>query len=168
MVWPAAYVPMMSSFKVMPVPLSITDVMTSLQTGLVNGVYGSPLSVVALQWYSRVKYMFGLPIANASGAVLVSKKAFDQLSPEDQKTLLALGASHFARLSMLSRQDNKAATATLKKEKITVTEPASPEVTARFEAMGLEARKSLAGKLFPAELLSRIEKSLAAFRAKAK
>jgi len=151
-----------------PVPLSITDVMTSLQTGLVNGVYGSPLSVVALQWYSRVKYMFGLPIANAAGAVLVSKKAFDKLSPEDQKILLDLGATHFARLSSLSRQDNKSAIATLKKEKITVTEPSSPEVTARFEAMGLEARKSLAGKLFPAELLERIEKSLAAFRAKAK
>ncbi|MFA5160779.1 MAG: TRAP transporter substrate-binding protein DctP [Elusimicrobiales bacterium] len=153
-----------AAFKAMnvsPVPLSITDVMTSLQTGLINGVYGSPLSVVALQWFLRVKYMFALPIANAAGAVLVSKKAFDRLSPEDKKTLLELGARHFAQLTEQSRRDNKSAEATLKKQKIAITEPAGPEVVARFEAMGLEARKSLAGRLYPAELLERIEKSLA-------
>ncbi len=46
-----------SAFKAMgitPIPLSIVDVQTSLQTGMVNGVYGSPLAVVALQWFTKI------------------------------------------------------------------------------------------------------------------
>ncbi|HAU89532.1 MAG TPA: ABC transporter substrate-binding protein, partial [Elusimicrobia bacterium] len=60
------------ALHIKPIPLSITDVMTSLQTGMINGVYGSPLSVIALQWFARMKYVFALPLTNASGAVLIS------------------------------------------------------------------------------------------------
>ncbi len=155
--------------QVSPVPLSVTDVLTSLQTGLINGVYGSPLAIVALQWYSHMKYMFGLPITNASGAALLSKKTFDQLTPQDQKILLDLGHKYFTeKLSTLSRQDNIASITTLKKEKITVTEPASTEAAAKFETMGVQSRQSLCGKLYSPELLSSIEKSLADYRAKPK
>jgi len=35
-----------------PIPLSITDALTSLQTGLVTGAYSSPLAIVSLQWYA--------------------------------------------------------------------------------------------------------------------
>jgi TRAP-type C4-dicarboxylate transport system substrate-binding protein len=152
--------------QVSPVPLSVTDVLTSLQTGLIDGVYGSPLAIVAMQWYSKMKYMFGLPITNASGAALVSKKAFDQLSPQDQKTLLDLGQKYFTeKLSTLSRQDNTTSIATLKKEKIVVTDPASKDAAAQFENMGIQSRKSLCGKMYSAELLSGIEKTLADYRA---
>ena len=79
-----------AALKIKPIPLSITDVMTSLQTGMINGVYGSPLSVIALQWFASMKYVFALPIANASGAVVISKKTFDTLTKEDQKVLLEI------------------------------------------------------------------------------
>jgi len=156
----AAFKPM----KIAAVPLSITDVLTSLQTGLVNGVYGNSMAVVAMQWFARVKYMFSLPIANAAGAVLVSKKMFDTLSPQDRETLLELGRKYFTeKLTKQSRADNIAAVSTLRKEKITVTEPA-PEAVAQFEEMGAQARQSLAGRLYPADLLARVEKSLADYR----
>lgn len=152
-----------AAFKAMgisPIPLSITDVLTSLQTGLVNGVYGSPLSIVALQWFTKTKYMFSLPIANASGAVLVSKKIFDALSKEQQKVLLEAGSRHFKSLTQSSRRDNEKSSATLKKEGIIMTEPASGEVVSRFEEMGASARKALAGRLYSAQLLGRVEKAV--------
>ncbi|MFH1620427.1 MAG: TRAP transporter substrate-binding protein DctP [bacterium] len=151
-----------------PVPLSITDVMTSVQTGLVNGVYGSPLSVLALQWFTRTKFMFSLPIANASGAVLISKKTFDRLAPDLRKILIASGEKHFRTLTSLSRKDNEKSVSVLKKEGITVTEPASRKVVAEFEAMGTAARKSLVGRLYSAELLARVEKALSDYRSPGK
>ncbi len=151
------------ALEVSPIPLSITDVMTSLQTGLINGVYGSPLSVIAMQWFTKTKYMLNQPITNASGAALVSKQIFSKLKPEHQKTVLALGEKHFSKLTTLSREDNLKSIETLKKQGIEVVAPGAQSQTA-FEAAGIKARQSLAGKLYTADLLDRIEKKLGLLR----
>ncbi len=76
-----------------PIPLSVTDVLTSLQTGLINGVYTSPLAGVVLQWHTRVTYMLNEPIADASGAVVVSKKKFDSLPPISRRSSCEMARS---------------------------------------------------------------------------
>lgn len=154
-----------AALKIKPIPLSITDVMSSLQTGMINGVYGSPLSVIALQWFSRMKYVFALPLTNASGAVLISKKIFDTLTPADQKTMLALGDKYFRALTLQSRKENDQSIGILKKKGLSFTEPASPAVTAELEKSGEQARQALVGKLYSKELLDKVENALKAFRA---
>ncbi|HBE89197.1 MAG TPA: ABC transporter substrate-binding protein [Elusimicrobia bacterium] len=153
-----------AALGVKPIPLSITDVMTSLQTGMIDGIYGSPLAVLALQWHTRMKYALSLPMANASGAVLLSKKAFNSLSKEDQAALLAAGDSHFKELTRISRSDNAKSIGLLKKAGITFTAPAGKAVVTELEKTGKAARESLTGKLYSAELLARIEKALSDFR----
>ena len=78
------------SLNVNPIPLTITDVLTSLQTNLVNGVYTSPLAAIALQWFSRTKYMLNVPLADAAGAVVISQKKFQELPP-DLQAILTIG-----------------------------------------------------------------------------
>lgn len=156
---------MFAALKIKPIPLSVTDVMTSLQTGMINGVYGSPLSVIALQWYTRMKYVFSLPITNASGAVVISKKTFDAMSKEDQKTMLSLGDRYFKALTLQSRKENEQSVGVLKGKKLIFTDPAGPAVVAEFEKAGDEARRSLVGKMYSQELLDRVENALKIFRA---
>ena len=153
------------ALHIKPIPLSITDVMTSLQTGMINGVYGSPLSVIALQWFARMKYVFSLPLTNASGAVLISKKSFDTLSKDDQKVMLELGEKHMRALTLKSRKENEESVGILKKKGLIFTDPASPSVITDLEAAGQAARVSLVGKLYSRELLEKVEKELKEFRA---
>jgi len=153
------------ALNIKPIPLSITDVMTSLQTGMINGVYGSPLSVIALQWFARMKYVFSLPLTNASGAVLISKKTFDALSKEDQKVMLELGDKHFRALTLASRKENDQSIGILKAKNLVFTEPASAAVVAELEKSGEAARQALVGKLYSKELLDKVENALKAFRA---
>jgi len=153
------------ALHIKPIPLSITDVMTSLQTGMINGVYGSPLSVIALQWFARMKYVFSLPLTNASGAVLISKKSFDTLSAEDQKVMLELGEKHLRALTLKSRKENEESVGILKKKGLIFTDPATPSVITDLEAAGQAARVSLVGKLYSRELLEKVEKELREFRA---
>ena len=153
------------ALHIKPIPLSITDVMTSLQTGMINGVYGSPLSVIALQWFARMKYVFSLPLTNASGAVLLSKKTFDSLTPEDRKALLELGEKYFRELTLQSRRENAQSVEILRKKGLIFTSPASPAVTAELEKAGEAARQALVGKLYSKELLDKVENALQAFRA---
>lgn len=149
-----------------PIPLSITDVMTSMETGLINGVYCSPMAALALQWHAKMKYVSQEPITYASGAVIVTKKSVDSMTPEQRKILLALGASHLRRLTALSREENRQAMDTLKKEGLTIEPFASPDALREMQRIGAQARKDLAGRLYSPELLASIEKALADFRAK--
>lgn len=149
-----------------PIPLSVVDVLTSLQTGLINGAYASPLATIALSWHLRVKYMLGVPLADASGAVVLSKKRFDALPADLQTILLRNGRKYMAELTRKSREENAAAIGTLKKGGIQIVELNDPKVMAEFVASGKKARQSLVGKLYDADFLQRVEKAVADLRAK--
>lgn len=156
-----------SALDVHPIPLSITDVMTSLQTGLVNGVYSSPMAAIALQWFTKTKHVSSFALAYAAGAVIVSKKTTERLSAQERKILLELGRRHMARLTEIGRQENHKALATLQKEGLRLAAPPTAEELNAYEAAGAKARRALAGRLYSEKLLDRIEKSLAQSRRQA-
>ena len=148
---------------VSPIPLSITDVSTSLQTGMINAVYSPPYALIALSWFTRVKYMMGVPLANSQGAVLISKKMFDAMPKDLQDILVTNGRKYFRQLTLASRLENEKAISTLKDKGITVISP-TKEVAAQFESTGKKARQLLVGKLFSQEFLDQVESSVRTYR----
>ena len=150
-----------------PIQLSITDVMTSLQTGMINTVYNAPYALVALQWFTRVKYMMGQPLAISNGAVLLSKKTFDSMPKDLQDILLTNGKKYFRDLTLASRKENEEAIQTLKKRGIEVTYPPK-NVAAQFEETGEKARRLLVDKLFSQQFLDQVEAALSTYRSEHK
>lgn len=149
---------------VYPVQLSATDVMTSLQTGMVDAVYASPYTLIALQWFTRVTYAMTQPLADALGAAIISKKIYDSL-PDDLKGLLVTTSrKYISRLTAASRQDNAKAIGTLKARGINFV-AAPPEIASEFETIGRKARQLLVGRLYSREFLDDVERSLAEYRA---
>lgn len=153
------------AFGINPIQLSITDVLTSLQTGLINAMYISPYAGVSLQWSTATKYMLDYPLTNSSGAVVLSKRDFDKMPPDLQEILLRNGKQLMRKLTELSRQENIKSLEVLKKNKITFTKPDAKEVP-RYELIGKDARRLMIGKLYSENLLNRVEQSVADFRAK--
>ena len=155
-----------SSLELHPIPLSITDVITSLQSGIVDAVYAPPLAAVAFQWHTRVNYMFDLPIANAMGAVIVDKRSFAKLPEKYQTLLVEESKIYFARITAASRHDNATSIEVMKKKGIEVVKPFSEADMKRFQESGKKARRSLVGKLYSAELLDEVESALEDLRKK--
>lgn len=153
-----------NAFKLNPVPLSLMDVLTSLQTKLIEGVYISPLAAVALQWFTRVKFMINLPLANACGAVVISKQKFLEIPNELQEIVLQNGRKFMKRLTNLSRMENQRAIETIKKHGIIVIEPPDMNVVSEYEELGKQTRQHLIGKLYTEEFLNKIEYSISEFR----
>lgn len=149
-----------------PIPLSVVDVMQSLQTGLIDAVYGPPLGVVALQWHAKLKHIFPVPLAESTGAVLVSKAFFDKLPAEQQKLLLSVSDRHLKRLNVQTNAENDKALETLQKQGLSLAAKPDGSGMKRYEELGVSARKELVGKMFSADLLGKFEKELAALRAK--
>jgi len=152
------------AFDIEPIPLSVVDVLTSLQTGLINGAYTAPYACLALQWNTRVTYMMGVPLADASGAVVISKAMYDKLSPDLQEILLRNGKKYMRDLTLKSRIENKEAIGTLKKNGIQMIEVSSPKLLQEYQAAGMRARQSMVGTLYDKAFLDRVEKALIDFR----
>ena len=152
-----------STLGINPIPLTIDNVLTSLQTGLIDAFYTTPYAAIALQWFTRVKYMVDVPLADASGALLISKKYFETLPNDLQDILIRNGRSHMARLIQLNRLENIKSIEEFKKRGITILKPMEKDIT-QYIDVGERSRKKLVGRMYPADLLQRIENELADFR----
>jgi hypothetical protein len=69
------------------------------------------------------------------------------------------------KLTLLSRQDNEKSLTSLQKSKITFTKPASPKAAEEYDEIGRKARTLMAGKIYSEDLLQRVDKALAEYRA---
>jgi TRAP-type C4-dicarboxylate transport system substrate-binding protein len=152
------------AFKIAPIPLAAPDVLTSLQTGVVDAVYSSPLACVALQWYSKVKYMSDVPVTHAISAVLVSKKALAGVSAADLAAIDDIAHKNLADLTAKTRVQNNEAIEEIKKEGVQVV-PVDAAARKEFTDRGRAAWSEGVGTLYTQDLLDRVKKMLVDFRA---
>ncbi len=115
------------SIGVSPIQLPLTDVLTGLQTGLIDTIASSPMGAIALQWHSNVKYVTTTPLMYLYGTLVVQRKAFEKLSTEDQHTVQKIMGATFKRLDKLNREDNRKAKEALAQQGITFTSPSAKD-----------------------------------------
>jgi TRAP-type C4-dicarboxylate transport system substrate-binding protein len=139
------------------VALGVTDVLTSLQTGVINGCNGSPLAAVALQWHSKVKYATSLELSMAVGAVVLTKKQWEAFTPEQRKIVEEESRALSAALAKVIRNDNTQALARMKALGIEVV-PTPEPLVAEIRAQSKAATAEMEGKLFGKEFRQRVEK----------
>jgi TRAP-type C4-dicarboxylate transport system substrate-binding protein len=153
-----------SQLGVNGVPLGVPDVLPSLQTGLINACYGSPLSTLALQWFTKVKYMTSLHITYALGAAVITKKAYDSLAPDVQKTLMEDSREFQGKLLKTLRADNEIALQKMKQAGLQVVE-SPPEMVKQFTEQAAAVRTKLEPSVYSHDWRMKIEKLVADFRA---
>jgi TRAP-type C4-dicarboxylate transport system substrate-binding protein len=76
------------AFGASPVELPVPEVMSALQTGTVDGFSNTPLFSQAVSWSNAVTHYTYTRHIYQPALIVASKKWFDGLSPELQKTLL--------------------------------------------------------------------------------
>jgi len=142
------------------VALGVTDVLTALQTGTINGCNGSPLAAVALQWHQKVKYATSMELSQAVGAVVLTKKQWEALTPEQRKVVDEESRTLSANLIKLIRHDNEASLAKMKSQGIEVV-PTPEPLVAEIRAQGKVVAAEMDGKLYSKEFRLRVEKMVA-------
>jgi TRAP-type C4-dicarboxylate transport system substrate-binding protein len=146
-----------------PISLSIDNVYTSLQTGLINAFYTTPYAGVSLQWYTQAKYVVDFPLTCSTGAIVISKKYFDNLPADLKDILLRNGKTYMKKLSELGRKDNQNSLAELKKRGLIFTK-ADAKATKEYVETGTRARRMLLGRLYDEGFLQRVEKEVDDYR----
>jgi TRAP-type C4-dicarboxylate transport system substrate-binding protein len=99
----------MQAMGLSPSVLPVTDVLTGLQTGLIEITFASPVAALVLQWHTKVKYITDLPISYSMGVIAIEKGAFSALSAEDQRVVREVMSRYCLELDREARDDNKKA-----------------------------------------------------------
>lgn len=159
---------MFRASKLSPVPLSITDVFTSLSTGLIDTVYCTPLASIALQWFTKTQYITSVPMTNGIGALVVSNDFFDTLPPDLQALLAETGHAAGERLIAATRIDNEKSLDVLKEEGMKfVMQPGSVDPQEFLRMRDDAAAELTASGYIPKDLYARTWTELNALRAAA-
>lgn len=112
-----------SAAHVSPVPLPLPDVLTGLQTGLIDTIGSSPVGAIALQWHTRVKYVTDTPLIYLYGILIVKRQVFERLDAADQAVVRAVMSAVFKRLNHLNREENAQARQALMDEGVEFVQP---------------------------------------------
>lgn len=139
-------------FNIVPIPLPLTDVLTSLQTHLIDAVYAPPLAAIALQWFTQTKYITDLRLADSTGGILITKKALNMLSPEDQKVLKDVSKKYSRVLVKQTREDNKKSYDSLIEAGL-IQVKVPPADVEMIKTTSKRVWSDLVGKLYSQELL---------------
>jgi len=99
----------MAALSLSPVTLPLTDVLTGLQTGLIDIVAMSPIGALVLQWHTKVKFITDLPLVYTMGFMAISNKAFKKLSPADQEIVHEVMTRTYSELDDANLVDNEEA-----------------------------------------------------------
>jgi len=154
-----------SASNIAPVPLPITEVFTSLSTGLIDTVIAPPLGAIALQWFTKTPYMTEVPMADGIGGLVVSSKFFNRLPKDLQELLLRTGNEASEKLLVETRKDNEKSLGVLKQNGVTFTLAWKDIKEADVFSIRDRAAADLAKSGYiPAEVYDRARKALAEYR----
>ena len=114
---------LLETVGVTPIPLSIPDVLTSLQTGLINTAFNSFYGSIVMQWFTKISYITDIPFVYAYGAFILDKKTFSRLPPHYAEMMKTAAQTHFAKLLTDTRKSNEEALQVLLQNNITLVKP---------------------------------------------
>lgn len=130
------------AYDVQPVPLSMGDVLTGLQTGLIDTVASPPIVTLALHWHTQIKYLTDMPLLYSTALLIIDIKSFNKVSKNDQKIVREIMGDVFHKIDTQNRIDNVNALSALRKQNITFLKPDEQQL-AEWKSYALKTQQHL-------------------------
>jgi TRAP-type C4-dicarboxylate transport system substrate-binding protein len=148
-----------------PVALAPTDMLTSLQTGMIDAIPATPLSALAFQWYRETPFMLDVKLGPLIGATVVTARAWNSIGEADRKVLL----EHVGRLDQrlridVPKQDDQSI-AEMEKRGLSIVRIGGTEKGAAFLDGAREYARAMRGALVPEEIFDLAMRERDSYRA---
>lgn len=154
----------MKSLGYTPVPLEPTDILPSIQTGMINVVPSTPYFALASQIYNTAPNMLEINWAPIVGAFVITKKSWDDMSPEVQKILRASSDKAGQVIRNQARKEVEEAVDAMKKRGLQVNKP-NEEQLKEWRTLSESLYPRIRGKMVPAETFDEVFAHLKTYRA---
>jgi TRAP-type C4-dicarboxylate transport system substrate-binding protein len=154
----------MRRLQLSPVALPVTDVLTGLQTGLLDIAAIPPEVAVALQWHTRVKYVTDMPVAFGISFLAISKRVFDKLTPDDQAVVAEVLSGVYRKLDEQAPAESDNAMTALVNIGIKNVQPEDGQFQELQQTMGEFNREMALDGAYPVELYDEMIGHIADYR----
>jgi len=154
----------MKALQLTPYPSSLTNVLTGLQTGLIDVVAIPPAVAVALQWHTKVKYVTPVPVLYVMGFMGIQKKAFERIDAADQEIVREVMSAVYTKVGARSMQESENALEALKSVGLEIVEP-TPGEFEKMRNVAADTNREMAQKgMFSTELLGQMQSHINHYR----
>jgi TRAP-type C4-dicarboxylate transport system substrate-binding protein len=131
------------------VVLSATDIVPSLQTGMIDTIATAPLYALTTRIYQRANKMLDLPWAVVNGATVVRKELWDRVPADVRPQLLTIARDYGRRIQLAVRRENEDAITEMKKQGLQTVSVSVSDVAA-WNVAAANANKVVRGQVVPA------------------
>ena len=158
-------VELMKSLGYTPVVLELTDILPSLQTGMIDTVPAAPLWALAGQFDRTAPHMLRINWVPIVGAVVMTQRAWDAMTPAGREALMRASTEAGAKLRAHRDARDEDIIRALEQRGLKVTSPTS-EVERAWQELARRAwQDGVRGGMVPADMFDNVERLLAEYRA---
>ena len=154
----------MKSLGYTPVPLETSDILPAIQTGMISVVPSTPYFALASQIYNTAPNMLEINWAPIVGALVITKKAWDDMNPSAQQVVRNAGEKAGLAMRTQARLEVDEAVAAMKQRGLVVNRP-NPEQMKEWSALADKLYPRIRGHMVPADTFDEVFMHLKAFRA---
>ena len=147
-----------------PEPLAVTDVLLGLNTGLINAHPSPPYVALLFQWYDKTPYMLDLPLSPVLGITVMAERTWNQISAEDQRTLLGSAKRLETQLLKEVPVQERGSIEEMEKRGLTVV-GLDDAAKASFRAIADQLTASWRGNMIPGDVYDQALRERNRFRA---
>jgi TRAP-type C4-dicarboxylate transport system substrate-binding protein len=145
-----------------PVVLASTDMVPSLQTGMINTVLYPPALVLALRIHDKARYMMDLPWSTLTGATVVEKKTWDRVPADLQPKLLQIFKDTSKKIVENARKMEDDSLAKMKEQGLQVVRVTD---SAEWKKAVEGTLQAIRGKVVPAATFDEVQRLVKEYRA---
>ena len=153
----------LQALGITPLPLAIPDVLTSLQTGMVETVFNSLYGAIVLQWFTKTRYISDIPFGYAYGALLLDRKKFTRLPAPYQVMIKETAKKHFSLLITDTRKSNDDSRQVLQDNGVTMVIP-DPEDVQKLHTIRDDTMQQMQSTAFSPQIYQAAMKLLDDYR----
>lgn len=146
-----------------PITLSLADVYTGLQTGLIDTIGATPSGALAFQWHTRIRSITDFPLLYLVGVLIVNNKTYNKISTADQKVINDVITKTFTAMDKINRKDNQSARQALLQLGIKFETPDKGEIE-HWKHLANEVIEEIGDKAATPELYRQLKDLLVKFR----
>ncbi len=146
-----------------PVALPTTEILTGLQSGLIDAFNTPPVVALSSQWFGQARNMMNLRWSPLVGAVVVTTRFWDQVPPAQRDALQAAARHATAQAQDEVRRFERDAIKAMQTHGLVVN-PVSAENAHRFETEIRTVYPQIVGSSVPASIYAKAKECLDEYR----
>jgi len=146
-----------------PVALETNDILPMLRTGMITAVPSLPFVALTSQTFTAAPYMLEIDWAPLVGALVVTERAWNKLTPAAQTEMAKVAYATGIRMTRENRIESDAAVEAMKKRGLKIYRPSAEEEN-DWRRVAESSYPRIRGTVVPAAFFDEVQRLVAGYR----